>query len=183
APPSPDAKPPAVVEPRAEDKSGKVEKTATAAGVGKPPAAEPPAPAAGTEEETEDQLKTRLARPTDTGDEWRIRAYREGQSLRKKLTPVLTQMERIASPERAVRGLDFVADFAEPEVEMSDAVEKLTVLSSSRTQELSNFFYEAFLDNYADVVATDLVGEVDAQGNPVPVTAAEVKEAIKLLRS
>jgi hypothetical protein len=182
-PPSPDAKPPAAVEPPpAEDKSGKVDKTAETAGAGKPPAAEPPA-AAGSEEETEDQLKARLARPTDSGDEWRIRAYREGQSLRKKLTPVLTQMERIASPERAARGLDFVADFAEPEVEISDAVEKMTVLSSSRTQELSNFFYEAFLDHYPDVVATDLIGEVDEQGQTVKVTATELKEAVKLLRS
>lgn len=181
--PSPDAKPPAVVTPPpAEDKSGKVDATAAAAGTGKPPAAEPPA-AASAEEETENQIKARLTRPTDTGNEWQIRFGREGHALRKKLAPVQSQLDRIASPERAARGLDFVADFGEPDVDISDAVEKMTALSSSRTRELSNFFYEAFLDNYPDLVATDLVGEVDGQGQPVRVTAAELKEAVKLLRS
>ncbi len=176
--PSPDAKPASATAtpPPAEDKSG-ADAGAKATEQGKPPTAAPP------EEETEETIRQRFGKPEDKGDEAFMRAYREGMKIQKRLAPVQSQLERIASTERAARGLDFVADFGEPDVDIADAVEKMTALSSSRTRELSNFFYETFLDHYPDLVATDLIGEVDAQGNPVKVTAAELKEAVKLLRS
>jgi hypothetical protein len=173
----------AAAKPDAEDKSGKVDATAAATGEGKPPA---PGTAtgktAGTEgEEADETLKQKYARPEDKGPEWGIRAYRD----LRKIVPVTVQerLTRINSTERVGRGLEFVADFADVEADIGTAWQKMTALSSSRTRELTNFVYENFLEHYPDNVATDLIGEVDPSGNPVRVTAAELKEAYKLVKS
>lgn len=156
----------------AEDKSGEGKEPAKATDDGTQPEkkVEP------EDEETEDTLKTRFSKPTDTGDEWRMRAFREGQKLRKKLTPIQTQLDRINSPERVTRGLDFVHVFGEPDQPITEAVKKMTELSSSRTQELRDLIYNETLDSHPDVVARDLV-EDDT------VTVAELKEALQLKRS
>lgn len=172
--PSPDATPAPASEKPAEDKSGAAKPEATATEAGKPPAtAEKPAPT--TDEETEDAIKARLSKPEDKGDEWRMRAFREGEKLRKRLAPIQAQLERINSTERATRGLELVAVLGDPEADIAEAVDKMTALSSSRTKALVDFVYTDILDHFPDDVATDLVGE--------NVTVQELKDGLALLRS
>ena len=168
AQPSPDpAKPPAPVETKTD-----------AAPVAEPgtPTAKPSTPDEGklSDEETT-ALKEKHSRPGETGDEWKIRAARDGYKTRKQLEPVADVMERIGSPDRARRGLELTAELADPEVPIANAWSKMTALSSSRAEELHNFLYDTIMDTFPDTVAKDLVGE--------PATAAELKEGLKLLRS
>jgi len=162
------------------EESGAATATGKAADQGKPPAAAKPETQDGTTaEETDDTLKAKYSRPEDKGPEWGIRAYRE---LRKTIAPIEARLQRINSTERVGRGLDFVAEFGS-DTDIATAVDKLTALSSSRTRELSDYLYEVFLDHYPDNIATDLIGEKDAQGQPVRVTAAELRDAYKLVKS
>lgn len=167
--PSPDpVTPPAVV----EDKSG------AAPVEEKPGTITAKAPALDESKLTDDEvtaLKEKHARPTDKGDEWQIRAAREGHKLRKQFEPVNDVMERIGSPDRARRGLELTAELADPEVPIANAWSKMTALSSSRATELHDHLYNETLDTYPDVVATDLVGE--------QATVTELKEGLKLLRA
>ena len=176
--PSPDAKPPAPTSDHAkpEIKTGAAEgKEAPAAELGKPEAqaTEKAAPA---EDETEEALKARLSKPEDKSNEWQMRAYREGQSLRKKLQPIQTHLDRVGSTDRAARGLEFVAELAEPDTPIANAAEKLTKLSESRALELRDHYYYQTVDNYPDNVLRDVLGDEAA-------TVAEVKEALQLKRS
>lgn len=149
-----------------EDKTGKTDVAAPGTEQGKAPATE--------SEETDEALKQRFGKPEDKGDEWSIRAYREGEKLRKRLAPIQERLDRINAPDRVARGLDFVESFGNTETEISDAVAKMTSLSSSRTQELTDHIYNVTLDTYPDTVATDLVGE--------QCTADELKQGLALLR-
>jgi len=138
-------------------------------------AAEPPDDAK-LESDEEAALKEKYSKPEDkTGNEWQIRAYRDGEKIKKSLAPVQEVMDRIGSPDRARRGLELTADFADPEVPIADAVSKAMALSQSRFQEFHDHLYTETLDTYPDRVASDLVGE--------NVTAAELKEGLALLRS
>jgi hypothetical protein len=149
-------------------------KTVTAADQGKAPAAT--GKDAPTDEETEDQLKTRLSKPGDaTGNEWQMRAWREGQTLKKKLMPIQSQLERINSNERASRGLDFVAAIGEPDQPIASAAAKLTELAPTRAVELRNHYYTETLDQYPDHALSYVLGE--------EATVDEVKQGLALLRS
>ena len=154
----------------AEDKSG----VATKEPVPGAPAAKAPAPEDAISADEEKALKDKHARPTDKGDEWRIRAYREGEKLKKQLAPVNDVMERIGSPDRARRGLELTADFADIEVPIANTVDKMTALSSSRFRELHDYLYNWQLDNVPDQIASDLVGE--------QATVKELQDGLALLR-
>lgn len=126
--------------------------------------------------EEEAEIKEKYSRPEDkTGKEHEIRLFRETQKLRKQMAPIQEAFEKIGSPDRARRGLELTADLADPEVPIANAVSKMTALSSSRFQELHDHLYNETLNEYPDVVASDLVGE--------KATAAELKEGLALLRS
>lgn len=127
-----------------------------------------------TDDETS-ALKEKHSRPEDKGDEWQIRAARDGYKTRKQLEPVADVMERIGSPERARRGLELTAELADPEVPIANAWSRVTALSESRATELHDHLYSQTLDHFPDVVASDLVGE--------KASVAELKEGLKLLRS
>lgn len=128
-------------------------------------------------EEDEAALKAKYGKPDDKGDEWQIRAYRDGMGIKKKLEPIQERIDRIGSPDRVARGLDAVEALAEPETEISDAWLKMTALSSSRAQELHDYLYEETLKAYPDRVITDLLS---ADGKPV--TVAEAKAALTAVR-
>lgn len=129
-----------------------------------------------TDEESEEAIKARLSKPGDkTGEEWRMRYYREGERLHKKLAPVQAQLDIIGSPDRATRGLEFVAALGALETPIAEAATKLTELSASRAEELRNHFLYETVDHFPDAVATELMGE--------EVTHAELKEALALKRS
>lgn len=169
-PPSPDpAAPPAI----AETKTG--DAVATEAPGTTPARIADTTDDAKLESAEEATLKEKYSRPTDKGDEWQIRAYRDGEKLKKSLTPVQEVIDRIGSPDRARRGLELTADLADPDVPIANAVSKMTALSSSRFQELHDHLYTQTLDQFPDRVAADLVEE--------PATLAELKEGLKLLRS
>lgn len=165
--PSPEATPaPAPDKAATEDKSGQSGVVARPPEPGKPPAAT-------TEESPEEaSLRERLTRPEDKGPEWGIRAYRD---LRKQYATVLPAIDAINSNDRVVRGLEFVAAFADTDRDVAESVEKLTALSSSRAAALRNHFYNEFMNHHADYVATDLVGE--------QATVQELQDGLKALRS
>jgi len=174
--PSPDAHAaPAPTATDAENKSGE----GTAAAKPADESAAKAAPKDGTaptdDEESEEALKAKFSKPTDkTGDEWKIRAYREANKITKKLEPVREQLDRVG-PDRALRGLEFIAVIGEPDQPIGTAAEKLTEVAPTRAIELRNHYYFETLDQFPDNVASDLVGETS--------TVDELKRGLALLRS
>jgi hypothetical protein len=160
-----------------EDKSGAAAAAGKPGEAAKPASAEPPAGKEQTPEEEEATLKQQFGKPDDKGEEWRIRAFRAGQEIKKKLGPVQDRIDRIGSPDRVARGLDAVEALAEPETPITDAWLKMTALSTSRAQELHDYLYEETLKTYPDQVATDLLSD-----DGKPVTVAEAKAAVKAAR-
>lgn len=193
--PSPDAKSAtASAAAPAEDKSGTAKAATDATDTGKP-AATDPTKATQAADDSDAALEAKYKRADDKGPEWGIRAYRD---LRAKYGPVISAADKATSVVQAARGLEFVAEFGNLESDIGAAVDKMTALSPFRTEQLHAHLYNLTLDTYPDRVATDLVGLVDAKGDPVPldqqgmpvdaksvvpVTVTELQQAVKLIRS